>query len=126
MTLGLFVLGIFLLIGWDKPSPIPLEKSIAKQTNKASYIRDPAYMLTLAGGFLGSLGTWFPNLYVQLYADTHGISPNVAFYSLTIMNLACVVGRIVPNHFADKYGAMNLYPLCLGLNGVLPSHPRLP
>ncbi len=49
----------------------------------------------------------------------HGVDPNFAFYSLSILNAASVFGRIIPNWLADTYGPLTiLFPNCL-LSGVL-------
>ena len=42
--------------------------------------------------------------YLQLYAITKGIDRTLAFYSLTILNGASTLGRILPNFLADIVG----------------------
>ena len=38
------------------------------------------------------------------YATDHGVNPSTAFYILAVLNLASVVGRILPSHLADSFG----------------------
>lgn len=44
-----------------------------------------------------------PFFYVESYATSIGISGDVAFDMLIIMNAASVVGRLLPPFFADRY-----------------------
>lgn len=49
----------------------------------------------------------------------HGISSNLALYSLSILNAASIFGRIIPNWLADTYGPLTiLVPQCF-ISGVL-------
>jgi hypothetical protein len=78
------------------------------------------------------------DFYLQLYTVLHGISPNFAFYTvsviysipdlilifhvvdqLTIQNGASIFGRILPNLFADKVGLLNSLILMSFGTGVL-------
>ncbi|GJJ14670.1 hypothetical protein Clacol_008936 [Clathrus columnatus] len=61
---------------------------------------DIPYMLTVVGFTLVYWGLFFPLL--------HGIDTNLAFYSITILNAASLLGRIIPNLIADFYGPMNI------------------
>lgn len=51
----------------------------------------------------------------QVFAETHGISQSLTFYTLAILNAASIFGRISPNFLADKLGSLNLLTvMCAG------------
>ncbi|OBZ76524.1 hypothetical protein A0H81_03493 [Grifola frondosa] len=52
------------------------------------------YWIATVGGFLAVLGLYIPYFYIQLFVSTHDLSPNLAFYSLAIMNASSFFGRI--------------------------------
>jgi MFS family permease len=61
------------------------------------------------GTFFGFMGMYIPFYYMSTYSISHGIvDANLGFYLLTILNAASIFGRIVPNFFADKTGALNV------------------
>lgn len=34
------------------------------------------------------------------------------------MNFSSIFGRIVPNFFADHFGVLNTFIICVGINGI--------
>ncbi|TFK38855.1 MFS general substrate transporter [Crucibulum laeve] len=94
--------------------------SIPRKTNSSgAHIQDWPYLLTLLSGFMAQLGTYFPLFYVQLFAENRNVSKTLTFYSLAIMNIASIFGRVIPNYFADRWGAINIFILCVALNGLV-------
>lgn len=81
----------------DAP-PLPSIKELAT---------DARYMMATAGAFLNILGIFVPVFYMQLYAINHGMDQQLAFYTITILNGASVIGRIVPNLIGDIWGSFN-------------------
>ena len=79
---------------------------------------DTPYLLTIMWGFFSFLGMYFPSFYVQLFARTHGISTKFAFYSLAILNLASMFGRVLPNYVADRFGTMPVFLPSVTLAGT--------
>lgn len=71
-------------------------------------IRHKAYWVTIAGGFLIMWGIFLPFFYLQVFARAHGVDSGLAFYSLSILNGASVLGRVLPNLLADIFGGFNL------------------
>ena len=68
--------------------------------------RDDADMLPVAlfapiCAQLCALTTLTFDVFSQLYALSNGVDPNLAFYSLSILNAGSVFGRVVPNFAAD-------------------------
>ncbi|GJJ08883.1 hypothetical protein Clacol_003103 [Clathrus columnatus] len=61
-------------------------------------------LLGILGTSLFLFSAFFPFFYTQLFAILHGISTNLAFYSITILNAMTIAGRIVAGLMADRYG----------------------
>jgi MFS family permease len=78
-------------------------------------LRKVSFDLFCIGTFFGFMGMYIPFYYMSSYSISHGIvDANLGFYLLTILNAASVFGRIVPNFFADKTGALNIMtPFCI-------------
>ena len=68
------------------------------------------YLYFSLGEFFGCLGLYIPFFYVQLYALEKGIITDheLAFYLLAILNAASIVGRVLPNFFADRFGPLTI------------------
>ncbi|KAL0570029.1 hypothetical protein V5O48_011927, partial [Marasmius crinis-equi] len=81
---------------------------------------DWPYILAIAQGFVMSLGTFIPPFYVQLYAQLHGTSVTTSFYGLAVLNVSGMLGRIIPNYLADRFGVINIYIPCLTICGRRP------
>jgi MFS family permease len=72
-------------------------------------LREIPYDLFSIGTFFGFMGMYIPFYYLSTYTVELGlIDENLAFYLLTIINAASVLGRIVPNFFADTTGPLNI------------------
>lgn len=83
-----------------------LTKNPAKRTlYQFGCLKDPAYALFITGVFFSFAGIYIPYFYISTWVrDTafplHGMS---AYYLISIMNAGGLVGRIIPNFFADKF-----------------------
>ncbi len=55
----------------------------------------------------------------QVFAEAHGISQTLTFYTLAILNAASIFGRISPNFLADKIGSLNLLTVMCAGAGVI-------
>jgi predicted MFS family arabinose efflux permease len=53
-------------------------------------------------------GLFTPFTFLTQYAISYGMDENLAFYLISIMNVASIVGRILPGFLADKAGAFNV------------------
>ncbi|GAA5913172.1 MCT family MFS transporter [Sporobolomyces salmoneus] len=82
-------------------------------------LREKGFLLFTIGETIIMWGMYSPYFYIQDYAIEHGVSRNLAFYALSILNAASVFGRIIPNWLADTYGPLTvLIPNCI-LSGIL-------
>ena len=48
---------------------------------------------------------FIPYVYIQIYANFRGVSPNISNYLLAILNAMNVPSRVLPGLLADRYGA---------------------
>ncbi|EME85183.1 uncharacterized protein MYCFIDRAFT_46639 [Pseudocercospora fijiensis CIRAD86] len=83
----------------DKP------KSKKKDYSK---MKQPAFIFMCLGLATAYFGFFAPLFYVSVYATHLGLSENLAFYLVSILNGASLFGRIMPGIFADKYGHFNI------------------
>jgi MFS family permease len=76
------------------------------------HFKDLPYTVFVVAFTLFVASSFVPFFFVQEYALQLGISKDMAFNLLSIMNAANVFGRFVPNYIADRYGGVNtLLPL---------------
>ncbi|KDN65176.1 putative major facilitator superfamily transporter [Colletotrichum sublineola] len=74
-----------------------------------SAFSDVPYLLFVAACCLVFLGMYTPFVYIQGFALQRGaVSSQVDKYLLAIMNAGSIMGRIIPNLFAQRLGGMNL------------------
>ncbi|KIK66902.1 hypothetical protein GYMLUDRAFT_157215 [Collybiopsis luxurians FD-317 M1] len=57
--------------------------------------------------------------YLQLFASLHGVSLKLDPYTIPILNVAALFGWTVPNIFADRYGALNVFMGCSIITGAV-------
>ncbi|KAG1731650.1 major facilitator superfamily domain-containing protein [Suillus paluster] len=70
--------------------------------------REVPFILMTAGILLCQIGILFPVFYLQLDSIKHGIDVHFSFYTLVIMNAACVIGRCTAGIIAAYSGLLNL------------------
>jgi len=110
LVLGCMIIGNLLMRtrypkGANPPPPI------------LSFFKEPSYLYVIAGGIWACFGLIFPVVYMQLYAIEHGLDPNLAFYSIAIINAASAVGRVGGNFLADIVGPFTVItPTVFGLS----------
>ncbi|ETW81163.1 MFS monocarboxylate transporter [Heterobasidion irregulare TC 32-1] len=84
-----------------------------------TFVKDEVYTIAVVATFLFVQGVFFPLFYIQLYSDEHGINSVFGFYSLTILNFASFVGRIVGGALVNRLGAFNVIVACTFASSVL-------
>ncbi|GAA6002589.1 uncharacterized protein JCM10292_007747 [Rhodotorula paludigena] len=77
------------------------------------------FSLYVAGAAIVWLGLYTPFFYSEQYALFQGVSDDIAFYSLSILNAASVFGRTIPNYYADSFGPLNLLIPFTAAAGIL-------
>ncbi|KAI1478531.1 MFS general substrate transporter [Daldinia eschscholtzii] len=82
--------------------------------------REPEYTLYAIGMFFNFWGVYFGFYYLAAFArSAQMITPALSYTDslnlLLILNGVGLLGRILPNHLADRFGPLNLMiPACLG------------
>lgn len=73
-------------------------------------LTDWPYVALILAYFTVFLGLYTPFFYVESFAVGNDIaSEDTAFYLLAVVNLASILGRIIPNiHLSDMMGPMNM------------------
>ncbi|KAF9471158.1 MFS general substrate transporter [Pholiota conissans] len=116
IVLGLLVIGNLLV----RSTYDTIRTGNNDQVSIKGFFADPPYMCAVFGGFLASIGLYFPVIYLQLYAIQHNIDPVLAFYSLAIVNGVGAIGRVAGNYFADNYGGYNVFiPVTLATSATI-------
>ena len=83
-------------------------------------LKEPPYVLFVAGGLVAFTGLYPAFFYIQSFAqDKHIMGDNLSFYSLAIINSASVFGRIIPNLLADRVGPINMIMPATLISGVV-------
>ncbi|CAL1708741.1 unnamed protein product [Somion occarium] len=102
------VLGLLALVNiLMSPRAEMLVRSEAHLADLKAVITDVPYMLTIFGAFCGMLGIFYPYFYTQLFAITHGVDSNVAFYTIAMLNAGSIPGRVLPGILAHRLGTFN-------------------
>ncbi|CAO2647330.1 Nn.00g082520.m01.CDS01 [Neocucurbitaria sp. VM-36] len=78
------------------------------------HFKDLPYSVFVIAFTLFVASSFVPFFFIQEYALKLGVSKDMAFNLLSIMNAANIFGRFVPNYIADRYGGVNtLLPLSI-------------
>ncbi|KAL0959327.1 hypothetical protein HGRIS_014588 [Hohenbuehelia grisea] len=116
LTLGLLVIGNILM----RPRlPTKKQRDPSENAVLMNIMKDKVYWISVAGAWLVFWGLFFPYFYLQLFAVLHGIDPQLAFYSITVLNAATIFGRTLPNFAADKLGPINVAIPMTTISGAL-------
>ncbi|PPR07866.1 hypothetical protein CVT24_005603 [Panaeolus cyanescens] len=108
-AVGFMDLGLLIIANLIMKTRLPPKKKM--QGEGATFrkvLTDVPYLIYMLGGFLVFWGVFVPFFYLQLYAALHGVNPTITKYSITIMNVASIFGRTVPNIAADFMGPLNV------------------
>lgn len=82
-------------------------------------VKNKSYVFANFGFFLTLLGLWTPVFYITDYAMSQGMSPEMAFYDVSILNAASIFGRTLPCYVGDRMGRYNMMILVNACSGVL-------
>ncbi|CAI7581360.1 unnamed protein product [Penicillium palitans] len=82
-------------------------------------LRDPVFVIWLFAAFFIFIGLYIPFFYIEQYGINLGISRDLSFYMLIIMNAGSVPGRVMPSIIADKIGNLSVMIPSVLLTGIL-------
>ncbi|KAH7054504.1 major facilitator superfamily domain-containing protein [Macrophomina phaseolina] len=91
-----------------RPRALPTKKRALVDTRA---LQDFPFILFSFALFFMFIGLYVPFFYIPSFArDRLGntISDNFSFYILSIMNASSVLGRIIPNLLADRFGSFSI------------------
>ncbi|KXN86183.1 Riboflavin transporter MCH5 [Leucoagaricus sp. SymC.cos] len=108
LVLGLLIPANLLMS--DRPL---LKKEPRPKPNMKAILTDVPYIIAVIAGFFIQWGLYFPFFYLQLYSILHGVDPNTAFYTITMLNAGSIPGRILPAILADYIGPYNAAVPCI-------------
>lgn len=110
-------------IGAEHQREAALADNAAKRQERSAaaraLFRKPSMQLTCLGVFILYFGMFSPHFYVTSYAVEKGFSPTLAFYTVSIVNGASFLGRILPGFVADRYGNFNCYVSATMISGII-------
>ncbi|KAG1731652.1 major facilitator superfamily domain-containing protein [Suillus paluster] len=86
----------------ELPAPTVSYSAVARKCS-----REVLFILMTVGSTVFQIGFYFPLFYIQLDSVKHGIDVNFSFYSLVIMNAACVIGRCTAGIISAHTGVLN-------------------
>ncbi|KAF9466018.1 MFS general substrate transporter [Collybia nuda] len=89
--------------------PVRKNKMSPLRVVREVIMRDGPYLTHVAGTALIFWGLFVPFFYFQLFTALHGIPSGLVTYSISIMNVASIFGRTLPNLLSDRYGVFNVY-----------------
>lgn len=90
-----------------------------KANKDFSGLKQPAFILLCSGLALAFFGFFVPLFYTSVWATSLGFSENFAFYLISILNGASLLGRVLPGFVADRYGHFNILTLAAFVSGVV-------
>ncbi|KAK7743506.1 hypothetical protein SLS53_004040 [Cytospora paraplurivora] len=83
-------------------------------------LRDPAFVLFVLASTFMFLCLYTAFFYIQLFDELHHLSSlEFAPYTVTLLNVGSIFGRIVPNYLADKVGNVNIIVACASASALL-------
>ncbi|KAL4909553.1 hypothetical protein BDW74DRAFT_174755 [Aspergillus multicolor] len=91
----------------SSPESPPDEKPSEKRRLDFSLLKKPTMRLLSLAFFFVYFGMFGPIFFITSYAVNIGLSTNLAFYLVSILNGASLFGRILPGMLADTYGRFN-------------------
>ncbi|KAH8926959.1 putative monocarboxylate transporter [Atractiella rhizophila] len=108
LILGLLVVAN-LLIRVRRPPAVAgqMTEKVKKTGGLKAVVSDPSTVLVSCGFFFVYWGLFTPSFYIQVFLRAHGVGETFSFYTVAILNGSSIVGRILPNFFADKIGLFN-------------------
>lgn len=116
LVAGLLIISLLLM----KPRyPQNTKKAASILNNYRVFLCDIPYVIMIFATTLIFSGMYYPIFFLQLNAIENGIAPQLAFYTITILNGSSVVGRVIPNLFVPRFGPFNVVIPCSLITSIL-------
>jgi MFS family permease len=86
----------------------------------SSALREGPFILAVIGSFFAFLALYVAFFYIQLFALDYNLSSaEFSPYLVTFLGVGSIVGRIIPNYLADKFGSLNVWVVVTFISAVL-------
>lgn len=113
---GLLIISLLLM----KPRyPQNTQKAASILNSFKAFLRDMPYVIMILATTLILSGLYYPIFFLQLNAIKNGIPPQLAFYTIAILNASSVVGRVIPNLLVPRFGPFNVVIPCVLISSIL-------
>ncbi|KAG1735507.1 major facilitator superfamily domain-containing protein [Suillus lakei] len=118
---GFLDMGFLILANLMMKTRLPNRRQMPnrKPVDVKGILTDVGYWLSVIGAGCVFWGLFVPFFYLQLFAELHGLSSTLSFYSIPILNASSMFGRTIPNLLADIWGPFNIIIPCVIIAGGL-------
>lgn len=113
LILFLMIIAILTIKPFRPPQAHPVTSALLVKP-----LKEPGFVLLVAGFVLLSFGFFVPINYLPSQALSTGMSTNLAQYLLSILNAGSLFGRLFAGFLADKVGRYNIYIVVCYLTGI--------
>lgn len=96
---------------------IPRIKRVSAESPLVHF-QDRNFTLLFLGSLLTSLGMFMPYTHLLIYAEGHGVPKSSAVFILSMVGISSAVGRIMVGLFADMYGRLFMFRVCIFFGGA--------
>ncbi|KZT33308.1 MFS general substrate transporter [Sistotremastrum suecicum HHB10207 ss-3] len=103
-----FSAGLLLLANVFQREKRPLEEHTKTHLHIILLLKEPKYLMLCVGSIFVYYGSVFPVIYLQLFSVTKGFPVRFSFYLLPMFHAASVVGRVLLNFSADRFGSLKV------------------
>ncbi|KAF8970266.1 hypothetical protein BGZ46_010531 [Entomortierella lignicola] len=93
-------------------------KAVIVTMKDVATIRQPTFLIMLAGVLLASFGYFTPLNLLPSYAVDHGLSQSQGAMINSFLNGASFFGRFAGGVFGDRFGLVNLTVFCIGASSL--------
>ncbi|KAL6855697.1 MFS general substrate transporter [Trichoderma novae-zelandiae] len=98
---------------------VPASGRIRSLVDRSAW-RDLSFMSFIIGGLLAFLVLYTAFFYIQVYDELNHLSSlELAPYTVTLLNVGSVFGRLLPMYLSDKYGVLNVTIFSTFASGIL-------
>jgi len=94
------------------------EKKRVQKSDVLALVKNPVFLCLSGGLSIANLGLFVPFFFISSYAIHMGIDTQTAFYLISAINSASLVGRVLPGYLADRFGHYNVCFLATLSSGI--------
>ena len=114
--IGFLILGMALIAGVTIVPRFPVRKGTYLLPGA---FKNPTYSIQVVGVFFVCWGLMIPFFYLPTYAEDHGLSQDLSFYTICILNSGSLIGRLTTGYAAQSLGRFNILTFSSTVCGLL-------